>query len=97
VDGTARVQTVSRDVNPRYWMLLQAFERLTGIPILLNTSFNNNAEPIVDSPEEAVTCFLTTGLDVLVVGDYLVRKRDDGTRGSGYRALSPLSLRAASW
>ncbi len=89
VDGTARVQTVARDANPRYWELLHAFERRTGVPILLNTSFNNNAEPIVDSLDEAVTCFLTTGLDLLVVGDYLVRKRDDGAGVAGYLALVP--------
>ncbi|HEV2735086.1 MAG TPA: carbamoyltransferase C-terminal domain-containing protein, partial [Longimicrobiaceae bacterium] len=89
VDGTARVQTVSRDMNPRYWALLEAFERLAGVPILLNTSFNNNAEPIVDSLDEAVTCFLTTGLDALVVGDHLVRKRGDGAGTPAFRALSP--------
>ncbi|HEY0038275.1 MAG TPA: carbamoyltransferase C-terminal domain-containing protein [Longimicrobium sp.] len=87
VDGTARVQTVSRADNPRYWELLGAFERLTGVPMLLNTSFNNHAEPIVDSVSEAVACFLTTGLDALVVGDYLVRKRDGGVLG--IQALSP--------
>lgn len=89
VDGTARVQTVARDANPRYWTLLRAFEDLTGVPILLNTSFNNNAEPIVDSLDEAVACFLTTGLDALVVGDYLVRKRADGEGALAYRVLSP--------
>ncbi|HEX2092849.1 MAG TPA: carbamoyltransferase C-terminal domain-containing protein [Longimicrobiaceae bacterium] len=88
VDGTARVQTVARDVNPRYWALLEAFGRLTGVPMLLNTSFNNNAEPIVDSLDEAVTCFLTTGLDALVVGDFLVRKRV-GAGVLRFRALSP--------
>lgn len=89
VDGTARVQTVSQDTNPRYWALLHAFERLTGVPILLNTSFNNNAEPIVDSLDEAVACFLTTGLDVLVVGDYLVRKNGNGAGRLAYLSLVP--------
>jgi carbamoyltransferase len=74
-DGTARIQTVSRNVNSRYWELLKEFEGLTGIPILLNTSFNNNAEPIVDSIADAVACFLTTGLNYLVLGRYLVSKR----------------------
>jgi carbamoyltransferase len=75
VDGTARVQSVSRLTNPEYWNLIKEFEKLTGVPILLNTSFNNNAEPIVDSVEDAVECFLTTGINYLVVGNYLVTKK----------------------
>ncbi|MDZ8264153.1 carbamoyltransferase [Nostoc sp. ChiQUE01b] len=76
VDGTARIQTVSRKTNERYWNLIDSFKKLTGVPILLNTSFNNNAEPIVDSVEDAIVCFLTTGLDYTVVGDYLIAKKD---------------------
>jgi carbamoyltransferase len=76
VDGSARVQTVSEDANPRFWRLLRAFEALTGVPVLLNTSFNNDAEPIVDSVDDAVACFLTTGLHHLVVGDHIVSKRE---------------------
>jgi len=75
VDGTARVHTVSKEANSRYWELLNAFGEITGVPMLLNTSFNNNAEPIVDSIDEAVTCFLTTNIDYLVVGDYLVKRK----------------------
>jgi carbamoyltransferase len=75
VDGTARLQTVARDTNPRYWELIKAFKDITGVPVLLNTSFNNNVEPIVDSAEDSIVSFLTTGLDYLVVGDYLVEKR----------------------
>jgi carbamoyltransferase len=75
VDGTARIQTVAREVHPRYWELIRAFQELTGVPIVLNTSFNNNAEPIVDSVEDALVCYLTTGLDALVVGDYLVTRQ----------------------
>lgn len=75
VDGTARLQTVSRDTNPAYWGVIAAFGQRTGVPILLNTSFNNNAEPIVDSVEDAVATFLTTDLDALVVGPFLARKR----------------------
>jgi carbamoyltransferase len=75
VDGTARVQTVSRDTNPLYWRLIDEFCKITGLPVVLNTSFNNNAEPIVDSVDDAVVCFLTTGLHYLAVGDYLVAKR----------------------
>jgi carbamoyltransferase len=74
VDGTARVQTVSDAVNPRFAALLRAFKKITGVGVLLNTSFNNNAEPIVDSVADAVGCFLTTGLHGLVVGDVLAKK-----------------------
>ena len=73
-DGSARVQTVTRDANPRYWALLKAFERVTGVPVLLNTSFNEN-EPIVNTPEEAVSCFLRNDMDMLVLGPYLVVRR----------------------
>jgi carbamoyltransferase len=75
VDGSARVQTVCEQDNPRFWALLNAFGAQTGVPILLNTSFNNNVEPIVDSVDDAICCFLTTGLDKLVVGDYLMTHR----------------------
>ncbi len=80
IDGTARLQTVSRKTNPAYWEVINAFKKRTGIPILLNTSFNNNAEPIVDSVADAIATFLTTELDGLVVGPYLVKKR---TRNAG--------------
>ncbi|HZF33033.1 MAG TPA: carbamoyltransferase C-terminal domain-containing protein, partial [Candidatus Angelobacter sp.] len=73
-DGSARVQSVSRADNPRYHALIEAFGRLTGVPVVLNTSFNNNAEPIVDSIDDAVACFLTTGINRLFVGDWLVEK-----------------------
>jgi carbamoyltransferase len=76
VDGTARVQTVTRASNPRFWSLIDAFGARTGTPVLLNTSFNHSVEPIVDSIDDAVTCFLTTGLTHLVVQDYLVIKRE---------------------
>ncbi|MER9489305.1 carbamoyltransferase [Mesorhizobium sp. M0563] len=75
VDGTARLQTVSRNASPAYWEVINAFKKRTGTPILLNTSFNNNAEPIVDSVADAIATFLTTELDGLVVGPFLVKKR----------------------
>jgi carbamoyltransferase len=75
VDGTARVQTVSRTDNPRYWELINEFNKITGTPVILNTSFNNNSEPIVDSVYDAVVCFLTTDLDFLVIDDFLVEKK----------------------
>jgi len=74
VDGTGRLQTVSRRSNPRYWSLIKEFEKLTGVPVLLNTSFNEN-EPIVLTPDEAIDCFLRTKMDVLVMGDYVVEKQ----------------------
>ncbi len=73
VDGTSRLQTVGRDENPKFRKLLEAFARKTGVPILLNTSFNVN-EPIVCSPEEAIQCFLRTDVDWLVLGNLLVRR-----------------------
>jgi carbamoyltransferase len=75
VDGTARVQTVSRATNETFWRLIREFQLRTELPVLLNTSFNNNAEPIVDTAEDALVCFLTTGLDALVIGDVLIERR----------------------
>ena len=74
VDYSARLQTVHRDDNPRFHALLSAFEARTGCPVLVNTSFNVRGEPIVESPEDAYTCFMRTGMDVLVLGDFLLRK-----------------------
>lgn len=76
VDGSARVQTVSKETNRKYWELINEFRKLTGIPVLLNTSFNNNVEPIVDSEEDAIVSFLTTKIHYLVIGDYLITKND---------------------
>lgn len=74
VDGSGRLQTVSRAANPRYWSLIQAFEKRTGVPILLNTSFNEN-EPIVNTPEEALDCFLRTRMDRLVMTRVTLTRR----------------------
>ena len=76
VDGSARVQTVDDERNPLFARLLRAFERRTGCPLLINTSFNIRGEPIVESPADAYRGFLATGVDVLVLGHYLVRKAD---------------------
>jgi carbamoyltransferase len=73
VDGTARQQTVSKATNPKYWGLIHAFERKTGVPLVLNTSFNEN-EPVVNTPEEGVACFLRNDMDVLALGPFLVTK-----------------------
>jgi carbamoyltransferase len=75
-DGTGRLQTVDKDVNPLYWKLIRSFQERTGVPILINTSFNEN-EPIVRTPEQALDCFLRTNMDVLVVGSYFLRKSDN--------------------
>jgi carbamoyltransferase len=74
VDGTARVQTISRGQNPRYYDVVAAFERRTGVPVLVNTSFNTRGEPIVCTPRDAVECFWTSPLDALVIGSYLLEK-----------------------
>jgi carbamoyltransferase len=76
VDGTGRLQTVDRRSNPRYYAVIESFFRLTGVPMVLNTSFNEN-EPVVCRPEEALDCFLRTKMDVLVLGNCLVRREPD--------------------
>ena len=73
-DGTARVHTVSRRTAPEYWQLISEFEKIKGVAVVLNTSFNEN-EPIVATPEDAVNCFLRTELDVLAIGDFLATKK----------------------
>jgi carbamoyltransferase len=75
-DGTARVQTVSRTANPRFWKLLQLFNERTGCPMLLNTSFNLADEPIVCSPVDALTSFGRSQLDVLVMEDFVIDRAD---------------------
>ena len=74
VDGSGRLQTVSRQTNPRYYRLIESFRNLTGVPMVLNTSFNEN-EPVVCEPEEALDCFLRTKMDVLVMGNTVVERR----------------------
>ena len=76
VDGTGRLQTVHKETNPRYWNLIKAFEGITGVPVVLNTSFNEN-EPIVCTPDEAIATFTRTKMDALAIGNYLVIK-DNG-------------------
>ncbi len=75
VDGSGRLQTVSRSVNPIYYNLIEEFYKLTGVPIVLNTSFNEN-EPIVNTPQEALECFLRTRMDVLVLGKYIISQKN---------------------
>jgi carbamoyltransferase len=82
LDGTARLHSVSRRTNPLFHELISEFDKLTGVPALLNTSFNNNVEPIVNTADEAIVCYLTTGLNHLVIGNYLVCRKE----------VNPLSL-----
>ncbi len=84
VDGTARVQTVREATNPMLYRLLKEFEALTGVPVLINTSFNIKGEPIVETPGDAVSCFLTTGIDHLVMHDMMVSKT------AMHRVVAPL-------
>ena len=74
VDGTARIQTVREETNPMLYRLLKEFDALTGVPVLINTSFNIKGEPIVETPRDAVACFLTTGVDNLIMHDTVVSK-----------------------
>jgi carbamoyltransferase len=78
VDGSGRLQTVSRQTNPRYWRLIESFRKQTGIPMVLNTSFNEN-EPVVCTPAEALDCFLRTNMDLLVLENVTI------SRGQGAR------------
>ncbi len=87
VDGTARIHTVSKQTNSRFWELISEFGKHTGVYMLLNTSFNNNVEPIVNSAEDAIISFLTTKLHFLVLGNYLVSKQTNDD--SAYLSLAP--------
>jgi carbamoyltransferase len=74
VDGSARPQTVEKDINPLYWRLLDEFEKRTGVPVIMNTSFNLRGEAIVHTPTDAVRTFFSSGMDALVIGSFLVEK-----------------------
>ena len=88
-DGTGRLQTVERKVNPRYWKLIQKFAELTGVPVLLNTSFNEN-EPIVQTPGQAIDCFLRTRMDVLSIGGFLLYKEENANLSENRAAFAEL-------
>jgi len=74
VDGSGRLQTVCRKTNPRYYRLIESFREITGVPMVLNTSFNEN-EPVVCEPAQALDCFLRTKMDLLVLGDTLITRQ----------------------
>jgi carbamoyltransferase len=75
-DYSARIQSVGRDTNPRYWELIREFKRLTGYGVIVNTSFNVRGEPIVATPTDAYRCFMRTEMDYLVVGNYFLDKKE---------------------
>jgi carbamoyltransferase len=85
VDHSARIQTVDPDRHGRYHRLLQAFKRLTGCPVLINTSFNVRGEPIVGTPQDAYRCFTSTGIDALVVEDFVMLKERQPSPSAGRR------------
>jgi carbamoyltransferase len=91
VDYSARIQTVSRETNPKYYALIERFYECTGCPMLVNTSFNVRGEPIVHSPEDAFRCFMGTGIEVLAVGNCLLRKeeQDPGLQRTYQHSLVP--------
>jgi len=76
VDFSARIQTVHKETNPKYWQLINAFKEKTGCGLVVNTSFNVRGEPIVCTPEDAYQCFMRTEMDFLVIGNYLFAKAD---------------------
>jgi len=76
VDNSARIQTVHKETNPRFWKLIKTFHNLTGCPVIVNTSFNVRGEPIVCTPLEAYKCFMRTNMDYLVLGNFLLAKRE---------------------
>lgn len=86
VDGSARVQTVRREANPRFWTLIERVGRLTGLPVVLNTSFNVRGQPIVCTPQEALDTFEDAGLDALVMGDMLIQSSREATPAVSGRA-----------
>ncbi|MCH8494233.1 MAG: carbamoyltransferase [Balneolales bacterium] len=76
VDNSARIQTVHKETNPRYYRLIEEFQKITGVPVLINTSFNVRGEPIVCTPEDAYRCFIRTNMDVLVLGNHVLLKSE---------------------
>ena len=86
VDYSARIQTVHKNTNPKYYKLISKFKEITGCPILVNTSFNVRGEPIVNTPEDAFNCFMGTELDNLVIGNcYLVKSEQDKLLKTDYK------------
>ena len=95
IDGSARLQTVDRADNEPFWQVIEAFRQRTGVPIVLNTSFNVRGEPIVCTPEDAIRCFLSTDIDVLVMEGYMVAKKAGKVLEEAWRARLPKIERPA--
>ena len=76
IDYSARIQSVSKSTNPRFWGIINAFKQKTGYGLIVNTSFNVRGEPIVCTPDDAYRCFMRTEMDYLVMGDFLFSKQD---------------------
>ncbi|MDP9171681.1 MAG: carbamoyltransferase [Acidobacteriota bacterium] len=94
-DGTGRVQTVEKDINPLYWKLIKRFSEISGVPVLLNTSFNEN-EPIVDTPRQALDCFLRTKMDVLVMGSFFLLKTENLASSANRQSFAELEMGAST-
>ena len=75
LDNTARIQTVNQVTNPDFYKILKEFEKISGFPILLNTSFNVNGEPIVATPDDAINTFFNSGLDTIIMGEVIIEKK----------------------
>jgi carbamoyltransferase len=74
IDGSSRIQTVRKDQNERYYNLMKEIEKINGHPVVLDTSFNDQGEPIICTPQEALKCFYSTGIDVLAIGNFILEK-----------------------
>ena len=90
VDGTGRIQTISRDQNKRYYGVIEEYAKITGIPVILNTSFNRQ-EPVVNAPEQAISCYLRTDMDRLVLGNYYVTDRNDAAIKRAFDAFKQVA------
>jgi carbamoyltransferase len=89
LDGTTRPQMVRREANPRYYDMIQAFGKKTGLPLVLNTSFNLKGEPMVNTPRDALRTFFSSGLDALIMNGYCVEKTGNGHTGDGVSSFVP--------
>jgi carbamoyltransferase len=96
VDGTGRIQTIDRAANQRYYDVIAEYAKLTGIHVILNTSFNRQ-EPVVNRPEEAISCYLRTDMDRLVLGDYYVEDRNPAAIERAVSGFQQKTTKAPKW
>jgi carbamoyltransferase len=92
IDGTARIQTINQEQHPEYYRLLKAFKEKTGVPVLVNTSFNTLGKPIVCSPRDAIACFWTSPFDALVIGSFLIQKKHADKNISSYSHIQATEI-----